>query len=134
MWMTGIDAPDQSVAQVSPKEHDSVFLLIGPATLHPPAAKRSTPMADQNDQQPQRLERQYKVRQVTNIQASWTEQQRGEEGKFTIQLILDNGVEEYILQPDADDVEPMLKLFAMSDHANFDLERKVLMFSNLKIK
>jgi hypothetical protein len=74
------------------------------------------------------------VRQVTNIQASWTEQQRGEEGKFTIQLILDNGVEEYILQPDADDVEPMLKLFAMSDHANFDLDRKVLMFSNLKIK
>jgi hypothetical protein len=91
-------------------------------------------MADQNDQQSQRLEHQYKVRQVTNIQASWTEQQRGEEGKFTIQLILDNGVEEYILQPDADDVEPMLKLFAMSDHANFDLERKVLMFSNLKIK
>jgi hypothetical protein len=91
-------------------------------------------MADQNDQESQRLERQYKVRQVTNIQASWTEQQRGEEGKFTIQLILDNGVEEYILQPDADDVEPMLKLFAMSDHANFDLERKVLMFSNLKIK
>ncbi len=91
-------------------------------------------MADQNDQESQRLEHQYKVRQVTNIQASWTEQQRGEEGKFTIQLILDNGVEEYILQPDADDVEPMLKLFAMSDHANFDLERKVLMFSNLKIK
>ena len=91
-------------------------------------------MADQNDQQSQRLEHQYKVRQVTNIQASWTEQQRGEEGKFTIQLILDNGVEEYILQPDADDVEPMLKLFAMSDHANFDLDRKVLMFSNLKIK
>ncbi len=91
-------------------------------------------MADQNDQQSQRLEHKYKVRQVTNIQASWTEQQRGEEGKFTIQLILDNGVEEYILQPDADDVEPMLKLFAMSDHANFDLERKVLMFSNLKIK
>ncbi len=91
-------------------------------------------MADHNDQQSQRLEHQYKVRQVTNIQASWTEQQRGDEGKFTIQLILDNGVEEYILQPDADDVEPMLKLFAMSDHANFDLERKVLMFSNLKIK
>ena len=91
-------------------------------------------MADQNDQQSQRLERQYKVRQVTNIQASWTEQERGEEGKFTIQLILDNGVEEYILQPDADDVEPMLKLFAMSDHATFDLERKVLMFSNLKTK
>ncbi len=70
----------------------------------------------------------------TDIQASWTEQERGEEGKFTIQLILDNGAEEYILQPDADDVEPMLRLFALSDHATFDLERKVLMFSNLKTK
>ncbi|MBM1171966.1 hypothetical protein [Microvirga arabica] len=73
-------------------------------------------------------------RQVTNIQASWTEQERGEEGRFTVQLILDNGVEKYILQPDAEDLEPMLKLFALSDHTIFDLERKVLMFSNLKTK
>jgi hypothetical protein len=72
------------------------------------------------------------VRQVTDIQASWTEQERGEEGKFTLQLILDNGVEEYIRQPEADDLEPMLKLFALSDYTTFDLERKVLMFSNLK--
>jgi hypothetical protein len=91
-------------------------------------------MPGRNEQKSEQLERQYKVRQVTNIQASWTERERGEEGAFTIQLILDNGVEEYILQPDADDVEPMLRLFALSDHATFDLERKVLMFSNLKTK
>ncbi len=91
-------------------------------------------MADQNDRQSEQLERHYKVRQVTDIQASWTEQSRGEEGKFTLQLILDNGVEEYILQPDAEDLQPMLKLFAISDHTTFDLERKVLMFSNLKTK
>jgi hypothetical protein len=75
-----------------------------------------------------------KVRQVTNIQASWTETERGEEGRFTLQLILDNGVEEYVLQPDADDMEPLLKLFRASSHATFDLERKVLMFSNLAVK
>ena len=91
-------------------------------------------MPGRNEQKSEQLERQYKVRQVTNIQASWTERERGEEGAFTIQLILDNGVEEYILQPDADDVEPMLRLFALSDHTTFDLERKVLMFSNLKTK
>ena len=91
-------------------------------------------MPGRNEQKSDQLERQIKVRQVTNIQASWTEQERGEEGKFTIQLILDNGAEEYILQPDADDVEPMLRLFALSDHATFYLERKVLMFSNLKTK
>ncbi len=91
-------------------------------------------MAEQNDKQSQRVERQIKVRQVTDIQASWTEEERGEEGRFTVQLILDNGVEEYILQPDADDLEPMLRLFRLSEHTTFDLERKVLMFSNLKTK
>lgn len=86
------------------------------------------------EQRSERTERQIKVRQVTAIQASWTELERGEEGLFTVQLILDNGVEEYILQPDSDDLEPMLRLFRQSDHTTFDLERKVLMFSTLKTK
>ncbi len=91
-------------------------------------------MPDQNEQLSEQSERRIKIRQVTDIQASWTEQGRGEEGKFTVQLILDNGVEEYILQPHANDLEPMLKLFRLSDHTTFDLERKVLMFSNVKTK
>ena len=37
-------------------------------------------MPDQNDQASQALERRYKVRQVTHIQASWTERERGEAG------------------------------------------------------
>ncbi len=87
-------------------------------------------MAEQSEQ----LERRYKVRQVTNIQASWTEQERGRPGKFTLQLILDNGVEEYILDTDADDLDVILQLSARSGHTTFDLERKVLMFSNLTVK
>jgi hypothetical protein len=87
---------------------------------------------DQNDQQSQSLQRRYQVREVTQYQASWVEQGRGEEGRFTIQLILDNGVEEYILEPDSDDMEPLLRLLARSKHTTFDLERKVLMFSNLQ--
>ena len=87
-----------------------------------------------DDGNEKRMERGYKIRQVTNIQASWTERERGEEGRFTLQLILDNGVEEYILAVDADDLDPMLKLFAKSGYVTFDLERKVLMFSNLTVK
>ncbi len=79
-------------------------------------------------------ERQIKVREVTNVQASWTEQEAGQPGLFTLQLILDNGAEEYILTPDEDDLDLMLKLFARSSHAMFDLERKVLMFGNLTVK
>ena len=91
----------------------------------------SDPQAEQKENQ---LQQQYRVRQVTNIQASWTEQERGDPGKFTLQLILDNGVEEYILNNTADDLDVLLKLFSRSEHSMFDLDRKVLMFSNLNVK
>ena len=91
-------------------------------------------MPEQNDQQSERLQSRYAVRQVTDIQASWVEQERGQRGRFTLQLILDNGVEEYILEPDADDLDVLVKLFARSEHTTFDLERKVLMFSNLSVE
>ena len=78
-------------------------------------------------------ERQIVVRQVTHVQASWTERERGEEGDFTLQLILDQGADEYILHPDADDLDIMLRLLQMSGSATFDRERKVLMFSNLAL-
>ncbi len=89
-------------------------------------------MSDQNTQASEGLKRRYQVREVTQYQASWVEQGRGEEGRFTVQLILDNGVEEYILDVDSDDMEPLLRLLERSKHTTFDLERKVLMFSNLK--
>lgn len=74
------------------------------------------------------------MRQVTNIQASWTERERGQPGRFTLQLILDNGVKEYILDTAAEDIDVVLKPFSRSGHTTFDLERKVLMFSNLAVK
>lgn len=93
-------------------------------------------MPGQKDQREQGLERRYKVRQVTGIQASWTEPGRGEEGESTLQLILDNGVEEHILDvdPDAMRPRPLPRLFARSGHVTFDLERKVLMFGALAVE
>jgi len=90
-------------------------------------------MPDDNTMQEQQLERRYKVRQVTDYQASWVEQGRGEPGRFTLQLILDKGVQEYILDVDADDLDVMLALLKRSDHVMFDLERKVLMFENIDV-
>ena len=84
--------------------------------------------------QERNTERQIVVRQVTHVQASWTERERGEEGAFTLQLILDQGADEYVLRPDADDLDIILRLFKMSDSASFDTERKVLMFSNLAVR
>ena len=81
----------------------------------------------------QRTEDQIRVRQVTHVQASWTEQERGEAGAFTFQLILDNGADEYMLRPTAEDADVLVSLFKRSDSASFDLDRKVLIFNNLAI-
>ena len=79
----------------------------------------------------QNTEQQIQVRQVTDVQASWTEHERGEPGSFTIQLILDDGAEEYILLPTADDAKVMLKLFRSTDAVYFDLGNKVLIPSDI---
>ncbi len=81
----------------------------------------------------QRTEEQIQVRQVTHVQASWTEQDRGGPGAFTFQLILDEGVDEYIIRPTAEDADVLLKLLRRSDSAHFDLDRKVLIFNRLSI-
>ncbi len=71
----------------------------------------------------QRTEEQIQVRQVTHVQASWTEQERGAPGAFTFQLILDEGVDEYVLRPTAEDAAVLLQLLRRSDSASFDLDR-----------
>jgi hypothetical protein len=78
-------------------------------------------------------ERQIQVRQVTHVQASWTEDERGAPGAFTVQLILDHGADEYVLRPTAEDTDVLVKLLARSSNATFDVDRKVLMFGNLTI-
>ncbi|MBV9280891.1 MAG: hypothetical protein JOZ41_12485 [Chloroflexi bacterium] len=81
----------------------------------------------------QHTEQQIQVRQVTQVQASWTERERGAPGAFTIQLILDNGVTEYVIRPSAEDAYVLLQLLQQSDTAMFDVGRKVLMFGNISI-
>jgi hypothetical protein len=84
-------------------------------------------MAEQNTEQSIR------VRQVTDVQVSWTEHGRGEHGPFTVQLILDNGAEEYVLQPTAEDARVQIELLKQAGTAYFDLDRKVLIFGNLPL-
>ncbi len=84
-------------------------------------------------QQEQRTESAIKVRQVTDYQASWTEQERGAPGAFTFQLILDDGAEEYVLRPTAGDAKVIRKLLDKSDSLVFDLERRVLIAGDLPV-
>ena len=81
----------------------------------------------------QSTEGQIRVRQVTNVQYSWSEEGRGGHGAFTVQLVLDNGAEEYVLQPTAEDAKVQLELFESASTVYFDLDRKVLIPSNLTL-
>ncbi len=84
-------------------------------------------MAEQNTEQTIR------VRQVTDVQISWTEHGRGDHGSFTVQLILDNGAEEYVLQPTAEDTKVQIELFERAKVVFFDLDRKILLPNDIPL-
>jgi hypothetical protein len=81
-----------------------------------------------------RTEEQIIIREVTHIQPSWAERDRGEPGAFTLQLVLDYGTEEYILRPTVEDAEAILRLRDRIGRAYFDLNRKVLIFGNIPVR
>jgi len=73
------------------------------------------------------------VRQVTDLHANWSEQERGGPGKFSYQLILDNGAEEYAIRPEAEDADVLIELFKLTDKIYFDMSRQVLIFGNIPV-
>jgi hypothetical protein len=81
----------------------------------------------------QNTEQSIMVRQVTDVHANWSEQERGAPGKFSFQLILDNGAEEYAIRPPADDADVLVELFKLTDNIYFDMSRQVLIFGDVPI-
>ena len=81
----------------------------------------------------QHTEQSIMVRQVTDVHANWSEQERGAPGKFSFQLILDNGAEEYAIRPPADDADVLVELFKLTDKIYFDMSRQVLIFEDVPI-
>jgi hypothetical protein len=107
---------------------------LRPSTLVTRLVHSKQPEPTMPSRQTTPAERQIQVRQVTHVQASWTEEERGAPGAFTVQLILDHGADEYVLRPTAEDTDVLVKLLARSSNATFDVDRKVLMFGNLTIE
>jgi hypothetical protein len=81
--------------------------------------------------QEQQTEQAIKVRQVTDVHANWSAQERGEHGKFSYQLILDDGAAEYVLRVTADDAKVLRDWFHDADTVYFDMEREVLIFGEI---
>ena len=91
-------------------------------------------MAESHPAPERNVEQQITVRQVTNVHANWSEQERGEPGKFSFQLILDNGAEEYAIRPPAEDSDVLIDLFKKSGPVYFDMGRRVLIFGNISLE
>jgi len=78
-------------------------------------------------------ERAIKVRQITEVHSNWNEEERSAPGKFSFQLVLDNGAEEYVIRPVAEDAKVIRKLLSKSDNLVFDTGRGVLIARDLPL-
>ena len=74
-----------------------------------------------------------RVRQLSHYQFSWVAGDPGEEGTFTLQLVLDQGAWEEVLTLDADDAEVLRGLLKSSSVVNYDVGRRVLMFGTTPV-
>jgi hypothetical protein len=81
--------------------------------------------------QEQQTEQAIKVRQVTDVHSNWSKQGDLEQGKFSYQLILDDGAQEELIMPTADDAKVLRDLFHDADTIYWDLEREVLIFGKI---
>ncbi len=83
-------------------------------------------MAEQNTEQT------IQVRQVTDVHANWTYDGELEDGKFSYQLILDDGAQEVLIMPTAEDGKLLRDLINDADALYWDTQNEVLIFGTVK--
>ena len=74
-----------------------------------------------------------KVRHLSHYQFSWTAQEPGEAGVFTLQLVLDQGAWEEVLTVSAEEAEVLRGLLARGSDVAYDVGRRVLMFGTTPV-
>ncbi len=79
----------------------------------------------------QRTREAIKVRQVTDVHGNFSEQGQGETGKFSLQLVLDDGADEYVLRLTSEDTRTLMLMIDQAESMYFDTERGVLILRDL---
>ena len=82
-------------------------------------------MSEQNTGQASR------VRQVTDVHSNWSYQGDLQNGKFSYQLILDNGAQEALVMPTADDAKVLRDLFHDAGTVYWDMDKEALIFGRI---
>ena len=72
------------------------------------------------------------VRKVTDVHANWSAAGPDEPGKFSFQLMLDDGAEEYVARPAPPAAKVLLKLIESSDSTFIDTERGAVAFRGVR--
>jgi hypothetical protein len=73
------------------------------------------------------------VRQLSHYQFTWVAGEPGDDGTWTLQLVLDQGAWEEVLTVDADDAEVLRHLLERSETVTYDVRRRTLMFGTTKV-
>ena len=79
----------------------------------------------------QNTEQTIRVRQVTDVHSNWSYQGDLQNGKFSYQLILDNGAQEALIMPTAEDGKLLRDLIHDADTIYWDLDKEVLVFGKI---
>jgi hypothetical protein len=79
----------------------------------------------------QNTEQTIRVRQVTDVHSNWSYQGDLQNGKFSYQLILDNGAQEALIMPTAEDGKLLRDLIHDADTIYWDLDKEVLIFGKI---
>lgn len=74
-----------------------------------------------------------RVRHLSHYQFSWTAQEAGGAGVFTLQLVLDQGAWEEVVTVSAEDAEVLQALLRKNGDVVYDVGRRVLMFGTAPV-
>ncbi len=73
-----------------------------------------------------------RVRQVTHYQFSWAAEGGGQDGLWTLQLVLDEGAWEEVLTVSTEDADVLQDVLTNTGTVFYDIDRRVLMFGVTK--
>ena len=89
----------------------------------PPVTEVSQPVTDDS----------IRVRQVSHYQFTWIAGPAGEDGTWTLQLVLDQGAWEEVLTLTEDDADNLQDMLSSAKVVHFDVGRRVLMFGTTAV-
>ena len=73
------------------------------------------------------------VRQLSHYQFSWVAGPPGEDGTYTLQLVLDQGAWEEVLTVSPDDADNLQDMLTHASIVFYDVKRRTLMFGTIPV-